>query len=1391
MKLSVFAAVLASLCVCISAGEPASPQPEPWADSKLSDVRLKTALALWLDASSQEAAWKAHGKPALVADTPVEICYDGSGYARDFVQTIKDAQPRFSSAKTPATLKFDGKKSHLVASVSGLTLNEFTVLMVAAPRSNAGGFRALFAGHELKKNDYTSGFNLDMGSNASPENFNQLNVEGKGFGGERNLLIGQLPFGAPRLIGFTSKVDANGIKGFVNADSIGQRKRDPGELKVEELTLGARCYSNVAAPPYIQGFFDGDIAEVLIWNRVLSNDELKSAREYLTKKYGPELVAPVHTPLVTEPLLNVANPPELQMLLPGYSVRRLPLDLTNINNLRYRDDGKLVALAYDGNIYLLSDTDGDGLEDKAELFWESKGRVTQPIGMALTPPGYAKGRGVFVANKGKLSLIVDKDGDDKADDEIVVATGWKLSFHGVDALGVAIADDGSIYFGVGTTNFADPLLKDKEGNAHYDIKSERGTILKVAPDFSKREIVCTGIRFSVGMAFNKLGDLFCTDQEGATWVPSGNPLDELLHIQPGRHYGFPPRHPKFIPNVIDEPSVFDYGPQHQSTCGLVFNEPVNGGPVFGSAHWQSDALVTGESRGKIYRTKLAKTASGYVAATQLLSCLNILTIDACVTPRGELAVCAHSGNPDWGTGPTGKGKLFKVSIRDKEQPQPMLCWAANPHEVRIAFDRPLDPAVLKGSTKDAAVEFGAYVSAGDRFEKMRPGYEAIKRQLSFPRHELPVSTVNVTPDFRTLILSTTPQSQIAGYTVILPHFGASQNKEPQAKTQVAQADGLDLGYDLNGVIAEWSGPTSQASVWLPHPDFSVAKSFTAGSAEHDAFWRAAATPGRMKLRTKLDLWSMLRPAIQPGSTLDYSFPSEEVRVTFQSRVQIALKVEGVTPERFVELENFARGFQRRETNGVFLATIAMHPKEGELLPVEIELPTQQGALPTLEVTFATNEDARPRALPLRRFVLPWAVRKIEKATAVANADIPELKGGNWLRGRELFYGTQANCSACHQVRRRGSDIGPDLSNLIHRDYESVLRDIRDPSGAIHPDYLSYQIKLKDGRVFTGIPRNTADGRVTIAGETPEKSASVASSDIALMKPSAISLMPAGIDQALGAEKLRDLLTFLLTEPLSPAPLTREGAPPLRTRAEVEKILAADEPAPATPLNVVLCAGPKDHGIDEHDYPVWQRRWNTLLSLADKVTVGTADSWPSAEQWASADVIVFYSANPSWNTERAKDLEAFLARGGGLVMLHFAINGQKDFGALAEYVGLAWGGKPLFRHGPLELSFPDNAHPITKGFDKLKLIDESYWQLAGDPNSIHILATGNEQEKPQPLFWTREKGKGRVFVSVPGHYTWTFDDPLYRVLILRGICWAAGKPIGRLNDLVMIGARIQN
>ena len=71
--------------------------------------------------------------------------------------------------------------------------------------------------------------------------------------------------------------------------------------------------------------------------------------------------------LADAPFVTVSNPPPIQMLVPGFVVRELPLDLNNINCFTYAPDGRLFALGYDGNVFQLKDTDGDGLDRRPLL----------------------------------------------------------------------------------------------------------------------------------------------------------------------------------------------------------------------------------------------------------------------------------------------------------------------------------------------------------------------------------------------------------------------------------------------------------------------------------------------------------------------------------------------------------------------------------------------------------------------------------------------------------------------------------------------------------------------------------------------------------------------------------------------------------------------------------------------------------------------------------------------------------------------------------------------------------------------------------------------------------------------------------------------------------------
>lgn len=175
-------------------------------------------------------------------------------------------------------------------------------------------------------------------------------------------------------------------------------------------------------------------------------------------------------------------------------------------------------------------------------------------------------------------------------------------------------------------------------------------------------------------------------------------------------------------------------------------------------------------------TQLVQTPAGYVAASQLIACLQMLTVDACVSPAGDLIIACHSGPPDWGTGPNGIGKLYRVR-RQRDLPCPVAVWAESPQEIRITFDRELDPLSARGLREGIRVQYGEHVRAGDRFENMRPPYAVVNAQLMRPRFELPVTGASLTADLRTLIIQTAPMTGAVHYAVTFPWLAERHNSD--------------------------------------------------------------------------------------------------------------------------------------------------------------------------------------------------------------------------------------------------------------------------------------------------------------------------------------------------------------------------------------------------------------------------------------------------------------------------------------------------------------------------------------------------------------------------------------------------------------------------------------
>ena len=835
----------------------------------------------------------------------------------------------------------------------------------------------------------------------------------------------------------------------------------------------------------------------------------------------------------------------------------------------------------------------------------------------------------------------------------------------------------------------------------------------------------------------------------ALYFPSieASPGLRLINSHLETKFAFPPRHPVHLPDVVDEPAVAEYGPQHQSTCGMVFNEGVNGGPSFGPAHWQGDALICGESRGKIWRTTLVKSPEGYISKTHLIACLNALTVDACVTPQGHLLVACHTGPPDWGTGPGGDGRLFLIRYKQKEVPQPVISWAAAADEFRIAFDRPLDPEEWRGAGERIRIEAGEHVRSGDRFETLRPGYQVVRDQMATPRRWVGVSGLSIAGDLRTLVLRVPPQSKMESYAVTLPLPKSWTSSSP-----IPQVAEMDVLVDLHGVEARaGSGPEGLGMI-LPHVSFDVSRRLTHGSSSHEAF--LSDNHGELLLRTKVNTGNIFQPATQPGTVMDWDVAADP----FASR-RMSVRTAGTG--------------QNISETGLENGWAVLEEKMGPGSNLVLDL------------------DGMVRPLPVNRFLLPWA----NSGGTNKGAEVDKVRtdvAGNWLHGRRLYFG-KSTCATCHTIRGEGMACGPDLSNLIHRDRKSVMEDIVNPSGTINPDHAATLFTLKDGSSAAGIVIRSDADKVLLALPAGSRQ-EISRADILSESAMRASLMPMGLNAALTETELEDLLTFLLTVPLEPASIARTdpGPPPARKLSDVSPHIPVFDPSAKQlkPMRILLSAGEKDHGVDEHDYPLWLERWSTLLKLADQVEVDTCLGFPPAEKLATADVVVFYSANAGWNLRAAMALDGFQKKGGGLVYLHWAIEGHQHAAELAERVGLAFSFS-AFRHGEMDLVFTPVKHPVTAGFmDPIRFVDESYWRLHGDLRRLSVLATSEEDGEARPQLWSAEKNGGRVFGCIPGHYTWTFDDPLYRVLILRGICWAAWEGnVHRLSELSLVGARI--
>jgi putative heme-binding domain-containing protein len=416
------------------------------------------------------------------------------------------------------------------------------------------------------------------------------------------------------------------------------------------------------------------------------------------------------------------------------------------------------------------------------------------------------------------------------------------------------------------------------------------------------------------------------------------------------------------------------------------------------------------------------------------------------------------------------------------EPKLVVAWAAGPMEVRIAFDRPLDPGVVK-AVVDRSIDFG--VAAADASTK--------PPSASVPaRGSLRIAAARLADAGRTLLLTTDPHPVPGKYVCALPGI-----KAPRA---FGHGTTLNVIYALNGTDASWtpakpSDRNTAWSLWWPHVDPELVRMRARGSLEHEQSLASLAQSGQLAFDTLVTLPKAARTlAIEASVPFEADLGEEHAasKPGAQRMNRLDLKVES----------------------------------SGEPIGLRLHTATGTGGKPpALHLFFRSAGDRNDQVLPMTGMQPAWVPPPPPEPPAAIEPP-PSLAGADPTRGQAVFESKEARCSSCHKIRGQGGTVGPDLSDLPKLDLASLYRDIRMPSAIINPNYYSYVVALRDGQVITGIVHAESAHAIRVT-DTDAKDRIIARTEIEEMRPTHSSIMPEGLVAALGDDKVRDLLAFLM------------------------------------------------------------------------------------------------------------------------------------------------------------------------------------------------------------------------------------------------------------------------
>jgi putative heme-binding domain-containing protein len=167
-------------------------------------------------------------------------------------------------------------------------------------------------------------------------------------------------------------------------------------------------------------------------------------------------------------------------------------------------------------------------------------------------------------------------------------------------------------------------------------------------------------------------------------------------------------------------------------------------------------------------------------------------------------------------------------------------------------------------------------------------------------------------------------------------------------------------------------------------------------------------------------------------------------------------------------------------------------------------------------------DVQAQAEALYALLDADAVKKNEKLEKMLGS----VHGGDIRRGQLVFNSPKAACASCHAVGYMGGNIGPDLTRIGSvRAERDLLESIVFPSASFVRSYEPVVVVTKQGKLHNGLIKKDTPEEILLTVSATEE-VHIPREAVDEIRPSKVSVMPAGLDQQLSEREIADLVAFL-------------------------------------------------------------------------------------------------------------------------------------------------------------------------------------------------------------------------------------------------------------------------